>query len=130
METCRCLALLSTSGRQIVMKACIGKYANLIHLNQSTPNGRLSSYFTLSCITWKHTWICGKVGHSDNHSQRNRYIRETEEFREIWPAYSYLYRLSINARYESMSFSAEEVRGLEANQFNFIKQHVRSLIGA
>ena len=68
--------------------------------------------------------------HSDNHSQRNRYIRETEEFREIWPAYSYLYRLGINARYESMSFSAEEVRGLEANQFNFIKQHVRSLIGA
>ena len=68
--------------------------------------------------------------HSDNHSQRNRYIRETEDFREIWPAYSYLYRFSINARYEAMTFTAEEVRVLEANQFSQIRQHVRSLMEA
>ena len=67
--------------------------------------------------------------HSDNHSQRNRHIRETEDFSEIWPAYSYMYRLSINARYEVMSFSTEGVRELEANQFNLIKRHIRSLLG-
>ena len=66
--------------------------------------------------------------HSDNHSQRNRYIRKTEDFREIWPAYSYLYRISINARYEAMTFTAEEIRVLEANQFDQIKQHLRSLM--
>lgn len=66
---------------------------------------------------------------SDNYSDRNRFIWESADLREIWPSYSYIYRLSMTARYEVVSFSAEEVRHIEINQYAAIKGHVRSLLG-
>ena len=66
---------------------------------------------------------------SDNHSDRNRFIWESADLREIWHAYSYIYRLSMTARYEVVPFSAEEVRHIEINQYAAIRQHVRSLLG-
>ena len=65
---------------------------------------------------------------SDNHSDRNRFIWESADLREIWPAYSYIYRLSMTARYEVVSFYAEEVRQIEMNQYAAIKGHVRALL--
>ena len=66
---------------------------------------------------------------SDNHSDRNRFIWESADLRGVWPAYSYIYRLSMTARYEIVSFSAEEVRNIETNQYAAIRRHVRSLLG-
>ncbi len=66
---------------------------------------------------------------SENHSDRNRFIWESADLREIWPAYSYIYRLSMTARYEVVSFYAEEVRQIEISQYAAIKGHVRSLLG-
>lgn len=65
---------------------------------------------------------------SDNHSDRNRFIWESADLREIWPAYSYIYRLSMTARYEVVSFDVEEVRQIEMNQYAVIKGRVRSLL--
>ena len=66
---------------------------------------------------------------SENHSDRNRFIWESADLRELWPAYSYIYRLSMTARYEVVPFSAEEVRHIEINQYAAIKGYVRSLLG-
>lgn len=66
---------------------------------------------------------------SNNHSDRNKFVWESADSREIWHAYSYIYRLSMTARYEVVSFSTEEVRRIEINQYAAIRQHVRSLLG-
>ena len=66
---------------------------------------------------------------SDNHSDRNRFIWESADLREIWPAYSYIYRLSMTARYGVVSFSTEEIRHIEINQYSAIKRHIRALLG-
>ena len=66
---------------------------------------------------------------SDNHSDRNRFIWESADLVGIWPLYSYIYRLSMTARYGVMSFSVEEVRNLENTEYTAIKRHIRSLLG-
>ena len=107
-------------------------YNDLCRLYTSVPKYTEWEVVALFYAALHHIEACVNIRegrHFDNHSQRNRFIRETVDYRAIWPVYSYMYRLSINARYEVTTFSIEEVRNLEINQLAAIKRHIRALLG-
>lgn len=67
--------------------------------------------------------------HSSSHADRNRRISIHPDLRPLFPAYYDLYQRSLDARYETRSFSAEDVRDVKDNLFLPVRSHIRQLLG-
>ena len=75
-------------------------------------------------------YIASRTGASpSNHSSRNYIVDSTRRLTDIRQAYSNLYRLSRNVRYELSPISADDAMQVKSQLFDPIRTRIRALLG-
>ncbi len=82
-----------------------------------------------SALHYVDAYIASSTGvSSSNHNERNYLVDSVVSLTEIRQAYSDLYRLSRNVRYEIFHVSTDAAMRIKSRRFDPIRSHIRALL--